>query len=78
MREQRAGSWPITDDLPAQRNHLGRLSPGHRRRPPLHARSGYGLWLMGRLCDELVIAQSAGRSSVRLRMRTGDDADLPR
>jgi hypothetical protein len=33
---------------------------------------------MGRLCDELVIAQSAGRSSVRLRMRTGDDADLPR
>ncbi|MFC7722211.1 ATP-binding protein [Nonomuraea recticatena] len=133
MREQRAGSWPITDDLPAQReqvhrhaaraglrgqrlddlvlafseaasnvlehahgrgsvtvwhsltdvvvevtDHLGRLSPGHRPRPPLHARSGYGLWLMGRLCDELVIAQGVGRSSVRLRMRTGDDADLRR
>ncbi|MEU4725776.1 ATP-binding protein [Nonomuraea dietziae] len=104
MREQRAGSWPITDDLPSLReqvyrpaartglegqrledlvlafseaasnvlehahgrgsvtvwhsatdvvvevtDHLGRLTPGHRHRPrsPLHARSGYGLWLMG-------------------------------
>ncbi|GAA3817123.1 hypothetical protein GCM10022226_42230 [Sphaerisporangium flaviroseum] len=30
---------------------------------------GFGLWLMGRLCDEFAIHQEGGRSRVRLRMR---------
>ncbi|MEU4549990.1 ATP-binding protein [Nonomuraea dietziae] len=38
-----------TDVVVEVTDHLGRLTPGHRHRPrsPLHARSGYGLWLMG-------------------------------
>jgi anti-sigma regulatory factor (Ser/Thr protein kinase) len=33
------------------------------------ATRGFGLWLMGRLCDEFAIHQETGRSRVRLRMR---------
>ncbi|MFC7723289.1 hypothetical protein [Nonomuraea recticatena] len=64
-----------TDVVVEVTDHLGSLS-----RPPPHARSGYGLWFMGQLCDELVVAQGAGRFSVRLRMRSdaNDDGAPPR
>ncbi|WP_329081705.1 MULTISPECIES: ATP-binding protein [unclassified Streptosporangium] len=48
----------------------GRLAPDqadHRRPTPGSVR-GFGLWLMGRLCDEFTICQSGGQSRVRLRM----------
>ncbi|WP_371786080.1 ATP-binding protein [Streptosporangium subroseum] len=41
----------------------------HRRLPSPRAERGFGLWLMGRLCDEFTIHQERGRSHVRLRMR---------
>jgi anti-sigma regulatory factor (Ser/Thr protein kinase) len=49
----------------------GRLTPHdiHRRRPSPRADRGFGLWLMGQLCDEFTIHQERGRSHVRLRMR---------
>jgi len=48
----------------------GRLSPeqANRSRPAPGSVRGFGLWLMGRLCDEFTIYQSGGRSLVRLRM----------
>ncbi|WP_440102432.1 ATP-binding protein [Streptosporangium sp. H16] len=48
----------------------GRLTPDQadRHRPGPGAVRGFGLWLMGRLCDEFTICQSGGRSRVRLRM----------
>ncbi|GIH93239.1 ATP-binding protein [Planobispora siamensis] len=50
---------------------MGRLSPLDTRRhlPGADASRGFGLWLIGRLCDEFTISQHPGRSSVRLRMR---------
>lgn len=49
----------------------GRLRPRdvHRRRPSTQTGRGFGLWLMGRLCDEFTVHQDTGRSRVRLRMR---------
>ena len=49
----------------------GRLTPrdAHRSRPSGAADRGFGLWLMGQLCDEFSIRQISGRSLVRLRMR---------
>ncbi|MFF3438588.1 ATP-binding protein [Streptosporangium sp. NPDC002721] len=49
----------------------GRLTSDQadRRRPAPGSVRGFGLWLMGRLCDEFTIRQSGGRSHVRLRMR---------
>ncbi|MEU8377973.1 ATP-binding protein [Streptosporangium sp. NPDC048865] len=48
----------------------GRLRPEHARRehPGPNAVRGFGLWLMGHLCDELTIHQSSTSSRVRLRM----------
>ncbi|MDP9842403.1 ATP-binding protein [Streptosporangium lutulentum] len=50
---------------------VGLLTPRDvdRRRPSAHADGGFGLWLMGQLCDEFTIHQQEGRSIVRLRMR---------
>ncbi|MER6950529.1 ATP-binding protein [Nonomuraea sp. NPDC000554] len=39
------------------------------QRPPEGANRGFGLWLMGLLCDEFTVSQESGRSRVRLRMR---------
>ncbi|GAA5061359.1 anti-sigma regulatory factor (Ser/Thr protein kinase) [Thermocatellispora tengchongensis] len=49
----------------------GRLTAEHARRgrPATPGARGYGLWLMGVLCDEVAIQRLAGRSRVRLRMR---------
>ncbi|MFB9894221.1 ATP-binding protein [Planobispora takensis] len=40
----------------------------HRPTPEADSPRGFGLWLMGRLCDEFSISQMVGRSRVRLRM----------
>ncbi|MFI6316347.1 ATP-binding protein [Nonomuraea sp. NPDC050556] len=40
----------------------------HRRRPARTATRGYGLWLMGQLCDHFTIHQQTGGSHVRLVM----------
>ncbi|MCW2881089.1 MAG: putative anti-sigma regulatory factor, serine/threonine protein kinase [Sphaerisporangium sp.] len=50
---------------------VGRLTPldVHRRRPSAPMDRGFGMWLMGQLCDEFTIRQLSGRSQVRLRMR---------
>ncbi|MFI6512001.1 ATP-binding protein [Streptosporangium sp. NPDC050855] len=49
----------------------GRLAPGDARRdrPSPRATRGFGLWLMGQICDEFTIRQADGRSHVRLRMK---------
>ncbi|MEV7970793.1 ATP-binding protein [Sphaerisporangium sp. NPDC088356] len=49
----------------------GRLTPRDvdRRRPSAPSDRGFGMWLMGQLCDEFTIRQLSGRSLVRLRMR---------
>ncbi|AWS43044.1 ATP-binding protein [Streptosporangium sp. 'caverna'] len=49
----------------------GRLTPHdvHRRLPFPRVQRGFGLWLIGQLCDEFTIHQERGRSHVRLRMR---------
>ncbi|MDP9842312.1 ATP-binding protein [Streptosporangium lutulentum] len=62
--DERGLSVEITDTA-------GLLAPHdvHRERPVPRADRGFGLWLMGRLCDEFTIRQEAGRSHVRLRMR---------
>lgn len=48
----------------------GRLRPEHarRERPGPGAARGFGLWLMGHLCDEFTIDQTEEGSRVRLRM----------
>ncbi|GIH79947.1 ATP-binding protein [Planobispora longispora] len=50
---------------------VGSLKPQDavRDRPEAGASRGFGLWLMGQLCDQLNIQQGAGGSRVRLRMR---------
>nr|WP_260408509.1 ATP-binding protein [Planomonospora venezuelensis] len=49
----------------------GRLGPRDavRERPVAGAPRGFGLWLMGQLCDQLNIDQDARGSRVLLRMR---------
>jgi anti-sigma regulatory factor (Ser/Thr protein kinase) len=49
----------------------GTLTPQDavRDRPAEGAPRGFGLWLMGQLCDQLHIDQDARGSRVRLRMR---------
>ncbi|MEU8381903.1 ATP-binding protein, partial [Streptosporangium sp. NPDC048865] len=48
----------------------GRLRPEHARRehPGPDAGRGFGLWLMGHLCDEFTIDHIGESSRVRLRM----------
>ncbi|WP_061298497.1 ATP-binding protein [Herbidospora cretacea] len=48
----------------------GTLQPQdiHRSRPSSSTPRGFGLWLMGQLCDEFSISQMVGRSRIRLRM----------
>ncbi|GAB1821240.1 ATP-binding protein [Herbidospora sp. RD11066] len=48
----------------------GTLQPQdiHRSRPSATTPRGFGLWLMGQLCDEFSISQMVGRSRIRLRM----------
>ncbi|MGC5010088.1 ATP-binding protein [Streptosporangium sp. DT93] len=49
---------------------VGRLRAEHtrRERPAPGATRGFGLWLMGHLCDEFTIDQADASSRVRLRM----------
>ncbi|MEW9547309.1 ATP-binding protein [Nonomuraea sp. NPDC050783] len=50
----------------------GTLTADHFRRstavPPPLARHGYGLWVIARLCDEVVIDHPGGGSRLRLRL----------
>lgn len=56
----------------------GRLGPGAGLdEPPKAGPRGYGLWVMRRLCDDLVITQKSGSSQVRLRMRRPRPAGTP-
>ncbi|MFB4274561.1 ATP-binding protein [Nonomuraea sp. MTCD27] len=41
----------------------------HRRPNPL-GRRGYGLWLVRRLCDQVLLDHPGGRSRLRLHMRS--------
>ncbi|MEV0587867.1 ATP-binding protein [Nonomuraea sp. NPDC050310] len=52
-------------------DNAGRLTGREvpRERPGEGATGGWGLWLMGSLCDEVAIEGGEGHSSVRLRMR---------
>lgn len=51
-------------------DNAGRLRPDDvpRARPGPHANRGYGLWLIGLLCDTVSIEQVPGHSRVRLSM----------
>ncbi|GIH71810.1 hypothetical protein Mth01_40630 [Sphaerimonospora thailandensis] len=51
-------------------DNAGRLRPDDvpRPRPDPHAPRGYGLWLIGLLCDTVSIEQAPGHSRVRLSM----------
>ncbi|WP_066367663.1 ATP-binding protein [Herbidospora mongoliensis] len=48
----------------------GRLAPHHAypQPPSTQAPRGFGLWLMGQVCDEISIDQQPGGSRLRLRM----------
>ncbi|WP_051761044.1 ATP-binding protein [Herbidospora cretacea] len=50
----------------------GELSSAHVRvQPPtLPSTGGRGLWLIHRICDEVIISRHAGRSTVHMRTRT--------
>ncbi|WP_169983706.1 ATP-binding protein [Microbispora sp. H10836] len=59
-------------------DHVGALPPGAvpGERPGGRADRGFGLWLMGELCDSVTIDQIPGQSTVRLFMRV-DGGDPP-
>lgn len=47
------------------------LTPKHLHgRPNPLGRRGYGLWLIRRLCDEVLLDHPGGRSRLRLHMRS--------
>ncbi|RGA06569.1 ATP-binding protein [Microbispora triticiradicis] len=51
-------------------DELGTLRPGAvpGQRPSGRSVRGFGLWLMGELCDSVTIEQVPGRSTIRLSM----------
>lgn len=59
-------------------DHAGVLRPGAvpDERPSGRGDRGFGLWLMGELCDSVTIDRIPGRSTVRLSMRTDDGEAL--
>lgn len=54
-------------------DHVGTLRPGAvpGERPSGRGDRGFGLWLMGELCDAVTIDQAPGRSTIRLSMHLG-------
>ncbi|GIH65840.1 MULTISPECIES: ATP-binding protein [Microbispora] len=57
-------------------DHVGVLRPGAvpSERPSGRGDRGFGLWLMGELCDSVTIDQVPGQSTIRLCMHVGDGA----
>lgn len=56
----------------------GTLSAEHPSgRPRPLGRRGYGLWLVRRLCDEVLLDHPGGRSRLRLHMRSPAAPDRP-
>ncbi|WP_169948971.1 ATP-binding protein [Microbispora sp. H11081] len=56
-------------------DRVGVLRPGSvpGERPGGRTDRGFGLWLMGELCDSVTIDHVPGQSTVRLSMRVDDD-----
>jgi anti-sigma regulatory factor (Ser/Thr protein kinase) len=57
-------------------DHVGVLRPGAvpSERPSGRGDRGFGLWLMGELCDSVTIDQVPGQSTIRLSMQVDDGA----
>ncbi|MBE3010565.1 ATP-binding protein [Microbispora sp. NEAU-D428] len=55
-------------------DHVGVLRPGAvpSERPNGRGDRGFGLWLMGELCDSVTIDQVPGQSTIRLSMHVDD------
>ncbi|MEU6412985.1 ATP-binding protein [Microbispora sp. NPDC046933] len=55
-------------------DHVGVLRPGAvpSERPSGRGDRGFGLWLMGELCDSVTIDRVPGQSTIRLSMRVDD------
>ncbi|KAB8184178.1 ATP-binding protein [Microbispora catharanthi] len=57
-------------------DHVGVLRPGAvpSERPSGRGDRGFGLWLMGELCDSVTIDRVPGQSTIRLSMQVDDGA----